>query len=111
MTWNELAEQLLAALNVENPRILHIPYEEALHIDAFYSKAIMYQHMWHNIFDNSKIKKIAPGWRAQTTFHDGIIETMKWLYGADVRRRINPKYDEALEQIYDKYWTTRSTVL
>jgi len=107
ITWNELAEQLLAALGTGKPRILHIPYGDALRINAFHSEIIKRQRMWHYIFDNSKIKKAAPGWAAKTSFRDGIAETVAWLYGDDARRRINQKYDAALEEIYGKFWTDR----
>lgn len=104
LTWNELAEQLLDALGVRNKKIVHIPREDAFKITTFHSEIVMQQHMWHYVFDNSKIRTVAPDWSQKISFKDGIAETIKWLFEVDVRRRINPFYDEALEEIYNSYW-------
>ncbi|MDL2217836.1 NAD-dependent epimerase/dehydratase family protein [Christensenellaceae bacterium OttesenSCG-928-M15] len=107
LTWNELARQLLTVLGADCENILHIPRKEALNITAFHSKVVMQQHMWHYVFDNTKIKSIATGWCQRISFAQGIDTTVKWLQEADVRRRINPAYDDALEQLYGVYWKER----
>ncbi|HHY26790.1 MAG TPA: NAD-dependent epimerase/dehydratase family protein [Desulfitobacterium dehalogenans] len=106
-TWNELAEQLLAALGVQNQQIIHIPYDEALLINTFQSNIIVQQRMWHYVYNNSKIKKIADGWKAETSFAEGIKETVDWLFLDESHRRFNPKYDANLDKLYAKYWTYR----
>lgn len=107
MTWNELAEQLLAALGIQNRQIIHIPYDKALLLDVFHSNIICQQHMWHYVFDNSKIKTIAQDWKAETSFAEGIKETIDWLFLNETHRRFNPQYDTELEKLYEKYWTDR----
>lgn len=104
ITWNELASTLLDVLGVNRNHILHIPRDEAMNITAFHSEVVMQQHMWHYLFDNTKIKSVAKGWKQCIPFADGIRSTVKWLFGADVRRRINPDYDHALDELYNIYW-------
>ncbi len=104
LTWNELAGQLLDALGIDNKNILHIPRKDAFQICAFHSELVMQQHLWHYIFDNTKIKSIANGWKQEISFADGINKTVKWLFEADIRRRVNPLYDEELEKLYKIYW-------
>ena len=104
MTWNELAEELLNALGVKEHNIIHIPRDEALNINSFHSRVVMQQHMWHYLFDNTKIKSVAKGWEQTVSFSDGIQNTIKWLYEKDVRRRNNPIYEEKLDELYARYW-------
>ena len=103
ITWNEMAEALLDALGISVTNIKHIPRDEAVDITEFYSKVVNKQHMWHYIFDNSKIREIVPNWKQTISFKEGIKETVSWLLEDKVRQRINPEFDKKLEMIYSKY--------
>ncbi|MBR3622274.1 MAG: NAD-dependent epimerase/dehydratase family protein [Selenomonadaceae bacterium] len=102
ITWNELAEDLLKALGANPANVIHIPRAEALNL-GFHSRVVMEQHLWHYIFDNRKIKSVAKGWNQKITFSEGIKATIKWLFEDDVRRRINPIYEEKLNKLYEIY--------
>lgn len=103
LTWNELADQLLEALGIRNKKIIHIPRNQALEIRGLHSHVILEQHMWHYIFDNSKIKSIAPEWKQEVQFCEGIRRTVDWLNEKEIRRRINPAYDKVLNDLYKIY--------
>ncbi len=103
LTWNEMAGCILSALDLNPENIFHIPYAEGVLITDFYSEIVNRQHMWHYLFDNTKIKEVSE-WKQETEFKEGIKETVSWLF-ADVRRlRINPDYNRKLEHIYARYW-------
>lgn len=104
ITWNEMARDILLAFDLDPENILHIPYAEAMKITEFYSGVVNRQHMWHYIFDNTKIKNVVPEWRQETGFAEGIRETTSWLLADAKRQRINPDYDRKLESIYARYW-------
>lgn len=104
ITWNEMAAVILTALEEDAGNIIHIPRDEALNITDFYSKIVNHQHMWHYIFDNTKIKSAVPGWKQKISFSEGMKETVEWLLEDTVRQRINSEYDRKLEKIYSKYW-------
>lgn len=104
ITWNEMAMDILAALNLDVGNILHIPYIEGLGIIDFYSSIVNHQHMWHYLFDDTKIKNVVPEWRQETSFAEGIKETVSWLLADTKRQRINPDCDRKLESVYARYW-------
>lgn len=104
ITWNEMAEAVLEALGMDGKHIVHIPRDEAVDITDFYSRIVNLQHMWHYIFDNTKLKKAVPGWKQTIRFADGMRETVAWLKEDTVRQRINPDFDQKLENIYSRYW-------
>lgn len=104
ITWNEMAEAILNALGMDAGNIVHIPRDEAVEITDFYSRVVNCQHMWHYLFDNTKIKAAVPGWKQTVDFADGLKETVAWLMEDNVRQRINPDFDRKLEKIYSRYW-------
>lgn len=104
ITWNEMAADILSALNLDTKNILHIPYDEALIINDFYSDVVNRQHMWHYLFDDTKIKSVVPEWKQETNFEEGIKETVAWLLADKKRQRINLDYDRKLDSIYERYW-------
>ncbi len=103
LTWNEATEILLQELGVKNHKFIHIPFDEAMKTEFAAQKEMMFQKMWHNIYDNSKIKKISPNWQAKTSFAEGIKQTIIWLYENDAHRRIDKQLDEKLEKLTQKY--------
>lgn len=103
ITWNEMARSILKALGLDTNSILHISYDVAVGIQDFYSKIVNEQHMWHYIFDDTKIKTIVPDWEQTISFEDGIQETVTWLLEDARRQRINDVYDKKLMRIYEKY--------
>lgn len=103
LSWNEEMEILFNALGIERFNAIHIPYEKALDLTYFQSKDLMCQRMWHNIYDNSKIKAYVPGWKSRISFEEGINLTMEWLKENEVRRRINKNHSAELDKIYAMY--------
>ncbi|CAK7061625.1 MAG: hypothetical protein DELT_01466 [Desulfovibrio sp.] len=110
LTWLDLTQQLLETLGLpSNPdQWMHIPIQHILSLRVPPSKnigisslgpAFKGQRMWCDIYDNSKIKKIIPGWQATIPFSQGIRETITWLYEKDARRRFNPDLDAILEDM------------
>jgi nucleoside-diphosphate-sugar epimerase len=104
LTWNEMLEFLVSALHIKNPNYIHIPMYDILESNfAANQKDIIYQKMFHNIYDNSKIKRTVPGWKAKISFAHGIKQTINWLFEKDSYRRIIPELDMMLEELTVKY--------
>lgn len=107
ITWNQMAMDIMQALEVTERNIVNIPAEKALQITDFYSEVVNHQHMGNYVFDNSKIKEIIPEWKQEIDFGDGIKQTIDWLKEEKVRQRINPRYNEVLERIYKELGVVR----
>ena len=109
VTQNEMAYYILDALGCDPSNIFHVPYKEAVSNTDFYSGVVTYQHMWHYIFDDSKIKSLAKNWKQKISFQNGIKETIAWLTEDTVRQRINQSIDEKLMKLYTSYGFTGGT--
>lgn len=103
LTWNDMTDMLLDALGVRNPRIVHISTADVLASKLNRQPTVLAQKAWHNIFDNTKIKRFVPGWKAKIRFAEGIRRTLDWLYENDVHRRFDPALDAVLEELTQKY--------
>lgn len=113
LTWLDITELLLEALNIRNAQYIHIPTNDIINtevpisnnfkISSCLGRNFKGQRMWCDIYDNSKIKKIAPNWKQEVLFKDGIKQTINWLMEKDVRRRVNNDLDKIMEDLTIKY--------
>ena len=67
------------------------------------SRELMFQRMWHNIYNTNKIKKIAKTWTAKISVEEGLKKTFEWLYEKDSHRRIIDTVNENLEKVTQQY--------
>lgn len=102
LTWNEQSELVLKALEVEENRMIHVPYDYALTLDDIQPREMMFQRMWHNIYCTKKIKDYVPGWKATISFEEGIRKTSDWLNEEEIRKRFVPRLEKSLLEIYRK---------
>ncbi|WP_047112153.1 NAD-dependent epimerase/dehydratase family protein [Brachyspira hyodysenteriae] len=114
LTWLEITDITLNALNIHEKKYIHIPIEELINLsipvsqnlkNSNFGQAFVGYRMWCDIYDNTKIKKIAPSWKQKIFFKEGIKYSLKWMFEKDVRRRINKELYNILNDLTDKYKT------
>jgi nucleoside-diphosphate-sugar epimerase len=97
LTWNQIYATVAHAAGVE-PRILHVPSEGIAHFDAEIGAGLLGDKAHSVIFDNTKIKRLVPGFVATIPFRQGAEEMVAW-YNADPARQV---VDEWLERLMDR---------
>jgi nucleoside-diphosphate-sugar epimerase len=107
LTWNQIATTVARAAGVE-PRLVHIPSDLIAHFDPDWGASLLGDKTHSMIFDNSKIKRLAPGFAATIPFARGAAEIIAW-YDADLARQVvNTELDRRMDGIiaaYDSAWT------
>ncbi|MCD4684318.1 MAG: NAD-dependent dehydratase, partial [Anaerolineae bacterium] len=106
LTWNQILEQLGAALGVE-PQIVHIPSEFIAQIDPEIGAGLLGDKMWSLIFDNSKIKRFVPDYVARIPFHEGVRRTLAWFQADERRMQVSPEDHAPIERILEAYGAGR----
>ncbi len=102
LTWNQIYEQIGAALGV-TPKLVHIPSDFIAGVDPDSGPGLLGDKMWCVMFDNSKIKRFVPDYVARIPFHEGIARTLAW-YQADSRRmQVSAEDDARVERILTAY--------
>jgi nucleoside-diphosphate-sugar epimerase len=97
LSWDQIAHALAAALGVR-AKIVHVPSDAIAAADPEWGAGLLGDKTHSMIFDNSKIRSIAPGWRAQIPFERGAREIADW-YLADPSRQV---IDDRLDALMDK---------
>ena len=101
LTWNQIAEALAAALGV-TARIVHVPSDAIAAADPEWGAGLLGDKAHSMMFDNTKVRRLVPGWRAVIPFERGARQIVDW-YLADPARQVT---DQALDGVMDKLAAT-----
>ena len=105
LTWNQIAEALAAALGV-TARVVHVPSDVIAAAEPEWGAGLLGDKAHSMIFDNAKVRRLVPGWRAVIPFERGAREIADW-YLADPARQVT---DAGLDAVMDKLaaaWSQR----
>ncbi len=97
LTWDQIHREVAAALGVE-PRLVHVPTDVIAASDADLGASLIGDKSNSMVFDNSKIRTLAPEWQAVIPFRRGAREIVEWhLESAD-----RQQFDASLERLFDR---------
>ena len=102
LTWDQIYFEIARALGVE-PKVVHIPSDFIARVAPGLAGSLLGDKTWSVVFDNSKVKEFVPGFRAATTFHDGIRRTLEWFAADERRRHVDEAAVGEMERILDAY--------
>lgn len=98
LSWNDIIGQTAAALGVEAPKILRIPVDWLCERFPDLTGPLRGDKANTAIFDNSKIRRLVPGFRCAKSFAAGIRESVA-LYRAHPGLRI---LNEDADRLFDR---------
>lgn len=102
LTWNQIAEIIANAAGVE-ARIVHIAADRIAEFDAGWGDGIVGDKMHSMIFDNSKIKRLVPGYLATIPFPQGAAEMVAWYDSHPALQVVDEKTDRLIERLIAAY--------
>jgi nucleoside-diphosphate-sugar epimerase len=102
LTWNQILE-LLAQAAGTSARPVHVPSEYIAAYDPGWGAGLLGDKAHSVIFDNTKIKRVVPGWTATIPYAQGVREVLAW-YDADPARQVSdPEWDALFDRIIAAY--------
>ena len=104
LTWEEIYQTIAEELCVE-AHIVHIPSDFIAHVEPELAGTLLGDKKWSAVFDNSKIKRFVPGFKAVIPFRDGIRLTLAWFEPDERRQRVDVSAHEKIEHILKAYGT------
>ena len=108
LTWDSI-HRILARAAGTNAEIVHVPSEVIASYDREWGDSLLGDKTHSMIFDNSKIKRFVPDYRATIPFSRGAEEIIAW-YDADPSRRvIDDELDRTMSRIIDDWRKVSST--
>jgi len=102
LSWNELTETVATLAGFE-PELVHIPSDFIAQIDPDLGRELLNDRAHSQVFDNSKVKELVPGFEAKISFAEGIGRSLEW-FGADpTRQGFSDARIELLDRIVSAY--------
>ncbi len=98
LTWNRIYELTGQAAGVE-PRVVHVPSEVIAALCPERGPSLLGDKAHSVIFDNTKIRRLVPGFEAKVAFDEGIARSMAWYDADPARRTVNPRIDQAIDRV------------
>jgi nucleoside-diphosphate-sugar epimerase len=106
LSWNQIFETMGHAAGVE-PKLVHVPSEVIAAYDPEWGASLLGDKAHSMVFDNTKIKRLVPEYRAGIPFARGAEEIVAW-YDADPERRL---FDPALDALLDRLVAANTAAL
>jgi nucleoside-diphosphate-sugar epimerase len=98
LTWNQIYQSIADAMGVD-ANIIHIPSEELARLEPAWLGGLLGDKSHSAIFDNSKIKRLVPGFVATIPFHQGIRETVDWFKAVPNRWVVRPEVQATMNRV------------
>lgn len=106
LSWNHIYGIMAAALGVE-AQLVHVPSALINAYDPHHGESLLGDKSHSMIFDNSKIKRLAPGFACTTPFAWGAREIVAWHEADPARQVIDPYVETLIERVlaaYERCW-------
>lgn len=105
LSWNQIYEIIGDALGVK-PNIVHIPSDTLAKAHNDYTGGLLGDKAHTVIFDNSKIKRLVPGFTATIRFDQGVRCTLDYIEKHPELQRPDPDFDawtDKMITVYDAF--------
>ena len=104
ITWNDAYEAIGRALGVK-PNLVHIPSDFLAAADPSLLGALLGDKAYCGVFDNTKIKRLVPGFRAQIRFGDGVRRGVRYMLSHPEVQVPDPEFDAWCDRVVGAYFS------
>jgi nucleoside-diphosphate-sugar epimerase len=107
LNWNQIHEILGWAAGAPPLQIVHVPSDLINAYDPVWGAGLLGDKTNSMIFDNTKIKRIAPDFACTIPFTRGAEEMIAWYDGDPARRVVNEEFNQLTDKIlaaYERAW-------
>ena len=102
LSWNQITETIAAAAGLE-AKIVHIPSDFMAAIEPELGVELLGDKSLSLVFDNAKIKRFVPGWKATVPFAEGVARSIAWFEADPARKIVNEEWSAKLDRIVGAY--------
>lgn len=102
LTWDQVAHALATAAGVE-ARIVHVPSDVIAATDPEWGAGLLGDKTHSAVFDNTKIRQIAPDFVCRVPFEQGAREIVAWYDEDPARRQVDPHHDRLMDELVQRW--------
>jgi nucleoside-diphosphate-sugar epimerase len=103
LTWEQIYRICADAAGVTDPKLVHIPSDLIAAYDPVWGAGLLGDKAHSVVFDNSKLKRLVPGFAATIPFVRGVREVVAWYDADPARQVIDPAMDRTIDAILAAY--------
>ncbi|WP_270886397.1 NAD-dependent epimerase/dehydratase family protein [Pedococcus sp. 5OH_020] len=102
LPWDAIYTEVAHAAGVE-PRLVHVPSDAIAALDADHGASLLGDKAHSMVFDNGKLRRLAPGWHAVVPFRQGASEVVEWHLADAGRRQVDARKDALFDRLVERY--------
>jgi nucleoside-diphosphate-sugar epimerase len=110
LSWNQIYGIVAEAAGVE-AKLLHIPSDFIAACQPERLGGLLGDKSVSVVFDNTKIKRLVPGYCATVPFGQGIRRTIAWFDADPARRQVDAETDAVFDKLVEAYERATGDVL
>jgi nucleoside-diphosphate-sugar epimerase len=107
LTWDQIYQTMARAAGASQVELVHIPSDFIAQVYPVLGAPLLGDLAYSAVYDNGKIRRLVPEYRAKTTWAEGVAKSIAW-YDADPARRM---VDEQLNAKLDRLIALRQSAL
>lgn len=102
LTWDQIYRTIARAAGCE-AHLVHIPSDFIAAANPPWAGGLLGDKAYSVVFDNSKIKRVVPEFRARVSFAEGIGRSIAWHDADPARQVIDPQVNQTMNHIIAVY--------
>jgi len=103
LTWDRIHRDLAAAAGVRDPKLVHVPSDAIAADDPVRGAGLLGDKAHSVIFDNTKLKRLVPGFTATTTFAQGAREIVAHHDAHPELAVVDPDVDARQDRLVERW--------
>ncbi len=103
LSWNQIYQIVASAAGIPKPKLVHIPSDLIAVYAPNLGPGLLGDKAHSMIFDNSKIKRVVPGFAATIPFSEGAREIIAWYDEHPSRQVVDQDYNQLADRIIAAY--------
>ncbi len=102
LSWNQIFE-IVSDASGGSYHPVYIPSSKIADVDSDWGASLLGDKSHSMIFDNTKIKKLVPGYKAEVPFARGASEIVNWFTKHPDQRKVDNVFNEILEKLITEF--------
>jgi nucleoside-diphosphate-sugar epimerase len=99
LNWNQIFESIARAAGVNQVELVHVASEKIAEYDEKYRGSLLGDKAVSVVFDNSKIKRFVPEFKATVPFSKGVKKSIKWFDSHPDLKTIDQDWNDLMDKI------------
>jgi nucleoside-diphosphate-sugar epimerase len=100
LSWDQIHHMVAAAAGTKAD-LVHLPSEVIAKVDRDWGDSLLGDKTHSMIFDNSKVKRLVPGWQATIPFSRGAEEIMAYYDADPLRQVVDKAFDATMDKLVE----------